>query len=222
MLTYVRGFLAAIGMLLLAVSVPTSAQATLYYFTQAEVGLGGNLPEPGYGSVDVTTVGADLKFDIQLAPNWSVDTGSHHAITFALTTGGLTVSGTSAVASALASPFVPVSGSGPFSNSPFGGPFNYAIDCNSSGTGANSCDKLSSLVFYVLGAGALSLVETNGVFIAADIFSTIPTNGATGVVGATLAAVPGPIAGAGLPGLILGCMGLLALARRRKAALIVT
>ena len=38
----------------------------------------------------------------------------------------------------------------------------------------------------------------------------------TGVVGATAVAVPGPTLGAGLPGLVAACMGLVAFARRRR------
>jgi hypothetical protein len=56
---------------------------------------------------------------------------------------------------------------------------------------------------------------------AADVGNCAPTAtscGSTGIMGITANGVPGPIAGAGLPGLILACGGLIALARRRRAS----
>ena len=54
---------------------------------------------------------------------------------------------------------------------------------------------------------------------------TINTNGILGEanLGINLSAVsvPGPIVGAGLPGLVVACGGLLALARRRRRQLVV-
>ena len=42
-------------------------------------------------------------------------------------------------------------------------------------------------------------------------------SGGTGLVGAGLASVPAPIVGAGIPGLVISCLGMLGLSRRRRA-----
>jgi hypothetical protein len=113
---------------------------------------------------------------------------------------------------------------GGYTNSPFGGEFNYAVNCPANGE--NGCGShVSSLTFFVLNAGAFEPLLMNGVYITADIF--LPDldglGGSIGEIGATLApqAVPGPVVGAGLPSLIAGCFALLGLAgwrRRQKVA----
>ena len=69
--------------------------------------------------------------------------------------------------------------------------------------------------FTVNNATIADLTHPNaaGVLFIADVgFSA----GQTGVVDAHSVPVPGPIVGAGLPGLVLACGGLLGLARRRR------
>ena len=74
--------------------------------------------------------------------------------------------------------------------------------------------------FTLTGSGILSLTgfdDTQGIFqlttqlLGEEVVTNVSFS-------ATTLAVPGPVVGAGLPGLILACSGILALRRRRRAS----
>ena len=71
-----RVLLALATLVLCSAALPTSGHAITYYFTETGSENFGDLAAPGYGSVSVTTFGSDLKFELNLAPNWFVDTGN--------------------------------------------------------------------------------------------------------------------------------------------------
>ena len=113
--SFARAVAAAAALFLGCAVLPNAAHAVTYYFTKSGTSNFGDLAAPGYGSVEVTTVGSDLKFVLNFAPNWFVDTGNatnHHPVAFNLATSGLTISGTPVVASALSTPFVGVNAGG--------------------------------------------------------------------------------------------------------------
>src|SRR5262249_3479682 len=59
--------------------------------------------------------------------------------------------------------------------------------------------------------------NASGLNVAAHIFVTSsPANAANGALATGFASTPGPILGAGVPGLVAACVGLLGLARRRR------
>jgi hypothetical protein len=75
------------------------------------------------------------------------------------------------------------------------------------------------LEFFVFNANGITISDfvtnSGGYYFAADLYGT---GGKAGSVAATTTVtVPGPVVGAGLPGLIAACGGLLALARRRRS-----
>jgi hypothetical protein len=86
---------------------------------------------------------------------------------------------------------------------------------------SHSVDTLSFDLHLTSGswANAASVLTTNsdGFAAYAHIFVTgSPAVQSAGAIATGFAAVPGPIVGAGLPGLVMACGGLLALARRRR------
>jgi hypothetical protein len=129
--------------------------------------------------------------------------------------------------------FTPASGStltaGAFS--PDGiGTYNYGIFW-SIGNGAANADPNQTLVFDLTATGltTASFVPGSGsptgnpLFFAFDLGTGCTSDskgnlscGNSGFAGATFTAVPGPALGAGLPGLLAACMGLVVFARRRR------
>jgi hypothetical protein len=91
------------------------------------------------------------------------------------------------------------------------GNFTFGIACTTCGNGALGIT--SDIVFSIANATIADVTVPNAdlyIFVA-DVFSS-----QTGNTGPVAVEVPGPLAGAGLPGLIMACGGIIALARRRR------
>lgn len=207
--------LAALG---LTLAVPGAARADSFTFAlTSDHCSGGCLTgQTSGGTVTVTDVSAGVvSVDVTLANgNQFVSTGfdtdfgfnlaGNPTITFSGVTSGFTPNANPQSAGSLH-----MDGTGFF---------EYGVNCTACGNGGSNPQN-GPLDFTVSAAGLTAAsFEQNaaGQFFAVDMISG--TTGQTGAVDASVR-VPGPIAGAGLPGLVAACVGLIGLARRRRQKL---
>jgi hypothetical protein len=165
-----------------------------------------------FGTVDVTQAGANVNFVVDLAngpPNtvsWA-QTGAADFQLFKFNATGVVV-GDISITQTFAGQTLQAN-TGTF-NGDGTGPFSFGISCTTCGNGALGI--ASDLVFSIANATIADVTAGNplNIFVA-DVFSS-----QTGNTGPVDVSVPGPLAGAGLPGLVMACGGLIAFARRRR------
>jgi len=79
--------------------------------------------------------------------------------------------------------------------------------------------QLASHSFTTTGTfETINFASTGALYSVTEKYTIFATKAGQALSTASISAVPGPVLGAGLPGLILACGGLLALARRRRHA----
>ena len=188
---------AAIGGLLLFSGV---AQANTYNLTIDHCTGGCSNGFSPFGTVSVTQNGANLDFSITLNSTYVFQKSTGlDAFTFGFTGDpAITITGLTAGFS--------VDSNLPVHQDGFG-TFDYGI--------LNAATGGQALSFTVANEILANLILSTGGSPSVLFSADISGNGNTGAVGSS-AAVPGPLAGAGLPGLLAACAGLLLLARRRR------
>ena len=202
--------LAALAVVAATATFPSASHAITFDFTSDHC-TGGCGTAP-FGTVDVTQVGANVHFVVDLAngpPNtisWA-QTGAADFQLFKFNATGVVVGDISVVQTFAGQTLQ--ANTGTF-NGDGTGPFSFGISCTTCGNGALGIS--SNLDFTIANATIADVTAGNplNIFVA-DVFSS-----QTGNTGPVDVSVPGPLAGAGLPGLVMACGGLIAFARRRR------
>jgi hypothetical protein len=199
-----------------SVSLPAASHADVFLLTSDHCT--GGCGTPPFGQVSVTSPSSGmLDFAVTLFnSNKFVNTGFPLTFGFDLSSTP-TITYSSLISGWSIPDAIPTNkqaAANPLYHQDGAGFYEYGVLWGQQGGGHGTSGPLSFEI-AATGLTLASIVQNaTGQFFATDIISG--TNGNTGNVDASVRGVPGPIAGAGLPGLLAACSGLLMLATRRR------
>jgi len=233
--TCLRTAMLASSALALCYGMPTTAGATAaigttFDLTSCHISTGCPTAGTVFGTVTLTQNGTSVDFNVSLnSGSTFVETGAggNEFFLFNDTLSGSTITNISGTVNGVVNTSLALTG---FTNlSPVHadgtGDFTASVECvtqsDCNGGSPQPGGNLTDLHFTVTNATIAQLDSANssGNIFVADILCGATVTGCagnTGPVDVHTVAIPAPLAGAGLPGLIAGCLGLFGLARRRR------